>query len=432
MLRKIRYLHLSDNFYPLVTGGTEVFIQKIIDEQLKLQNQYEVLWVCHKSREYESEKVKNLEKYKQFLEPIIQAERSKRFSFQAREVPGFYQLLLKFKPDVVHIHSLGSRTTLNHVSLIKKIGAKILFTLHTPPCSCMGNLLNASHEICNGDLNDFRCTFFRMRSKGIPYFLAKLISFQDGWLLSPNFQNRLSRLLTSRKLTSEMHSSWLKLMNDVDYIQVLSQWGKDMLIRQKIDSNKIHLIRTAGPKKIVLKKPLPRKDNSLKLVFWGRCNPQKGIHIVINALLMLPKEIPISLDIYGPYWENNQYSKNLMLKIDSDKRIKICGNIPNSQLLEKLQNYDLAVIPSIWLETGPLTLLEAFAAGIPVLGTDLGGIKELLTNQKGCFVLPPESSAWKEMFIKILNNKKLIEQFKPPIVRTFYQVNDDIRKVLFN
>ena len=156
--KKIRYLHLSDNFYPLITGGTEIFIQKIINEQIKLKNKYEVLWVCHKTENYDLEKVKNLEEYKKFLEPVVLGGRLERFSFQAKEITGFYQLLLNFKPDFVHIHSLGSTTTIDHIKLIKKLGSKILFTLHTPPCSCMGNLLNASHEICNGELIDSRCT----------------------------------------------------------------------------------------------------------------------------------------------------------------------------------------------------------------------------------------------------------------------------------
>ena len=83
------------------------------------------------------------------------------------------------------------------------------------------------------------------------------------------------------------------------------------------------------------------------------------------------------------------------------------------------------------METGPLSILEAFAAGIPVIGTNLGGIKELLVNKRGCFLLPPNSSAWKEMFIKILKNKKLIEEFKPPMVRTFQEVVNEVGKVIF-
>ena len=89
----------------------------------------------------------------------MQDNRLNTFSFIVKEIPGFNDLLKKFKPDFVHIHSFGSRTTLNHVEAIKNFGAKLIFTLHTPPCSCMGNLLNASHDICKGDLIDTRCTF---------------------------------------------------------------------------------------------------------------------------------------------------------------------------------------------------------------------------------------------------------------------------------
>ena len=41
--KKIKYLHLSDNIYPLVTGGTEIFIEQLINEQINLNEKYDVL-----------------------------------------------------------------------------------------------------------------------------------------------------------------------------------------------------------------------------------------------------------------------------------------------------------------------------------------------------------------------------------------------------
>ena len=64
MQRKIRYLHLSDNFYPDTTGGTEIFIQQFINVQISLSNKYEVMWACHKSNDSEKIKIRNLENYK--------------------------------------------------------------------------------------------------------------------------------------------------------------------------------------------------------------------------------------------------------------------------------------------------------------------------------------------------------------------------------
>ncbi len=421
---------MSDNLYPFITGGTEIFIQQLINVQISLSEKYEVIWACHKFNNSEEIKISNLENYKKSLEPVLQENRLNTFSFIVKEIPGFNDLLNKFKPDIVHVHSFGSRTTINHIEAIKNFGAKLIFTLHTPPCSCMGNLLNASHDICKGELIDTRCTFFRLKRKGIPYFLAKLIAYQNGWPFSANNKNLLSRLLTSRKLTSNMHLSWINLMNQADNIHVLSNWGKDMLINQKISCNKINLIRTAGPQKLSNKKRLPMEDNFLRLVFWGRCKPEKGIHIVIDALLNINKDLPIKLDIYGPYWGDDDYSKKLMKKIKSDSRITNLGNLPQKDLLTKLQYYDLAVVPSIWMETGPLTVIESFAAGLPVVGTNIGGIKELLSDQDGCFLLPPERLAWKNLFLSILNKKIILSKFKPPKIRTFFDVESDFEKLI--
>ena len=430
MNKRIKYLHLSDNFYPFMTGGTEIFIQQFINVQIRLSEKYEVKWACHKHKNLHDVKSKNLENYKIFLEPVSQDDRLNTFSFKAKEIPGFSELLKNFKPDIVHVHSLGSRTTLNHIEAIKNFGAKLIFTLHTPPCSCMGNLLYASHEICNGELTDKRCTFFRLKTKGFPDIFAKLIASQNGWPFSPNNKNLFTRLLTSRQLTSNMHNSWINLINQADHIHVLSNWSQDMILKQKINCKKINLIRTAGPKRLSKKKRLPMQDDFLKLVFWGRCNPEKGLDIVIDAILLLNKDLPIKLDIYGPYWGDTDYSKNLIKKIKFESRIKYCGNLDQKELLKKLQNYDLAVVPSIWMETGPLTILEAFAAELPVAGTNLGGIRELLDNQKGCFLLPSDSLAWRDLFLNILKNKLILSKFKSPKIRTFYDVESDFDKFI--
>ena len=53
MRKRIRYLHLSDSFYPLMTGGTEIFIQQLINVQISLGDKYDVKWVCHKSNNYD-------------------------------------------------------------------------------------------------------------------------------------------------------------------------------------------------------------------------------------------------------------------------------------------------------------------------------------------------------------------------------------------
>ena len=87
MEKRIRYLHLSDNFYPLMTGGTEIFIQQFINAQISLGEKYEVMWACHKEDNFEQKKFNNLENYKIFLEPVLKDNRVNTFAFIVKEIP---------------------------------------------------------------------------------------------------------------------------------------------------------------------------------------------------------------------------------------------------------------------------------------------------------------------------------------------------------
>jgi glycosyltransferase involved in cell wall biosynthesis len=60
-----------------------------------------------------------------------------------------------------------------------------------------------------------------------------------------------------------------------------------------------------------------------------------------------------------------------------------------------MAGYDLIAVPSRWLESGPLVVLEAFAAGVPVLGACLGGVAELVRDGvDGVLVAPDDAPAW--------------------------------------
>ena len=73
-----------------------------------------------------------------------------------------------------------------------------------------------------------------------------------------------------------------------------------MLLRQANRAGKVHLIRTAGPPPLPPRQRTPMQDGSLGLVYWGRCHPLKGHHIVIYAILGLPRDAPVPFNCYGP------------------------------------------------------------------------------------------------------------------------------------
>jgi glycosyltransferase involved in cell wall biosynthesis len=78
-----------------------------------------------------------------------------------------------------------------------------------------------------------------------------------------------------------------------------------------------------------------------------------------------------------------------------------------------LKEYDLVAVPSRWLETGPLVVLEAFAAGVPVLGSDLGGIAELVEHDVNGLLVPPSSVAdWQRALCRFLDDPTLLSRLR--------------------
>jgi glycosyltransferase involved in cell wall biosynthesis len=84
-----------------------------------------------------------------------------------------------------------------------------------------------------------------------------------------------------------------------------------------------------------------------------------------------------------------------------------------ARVVETLAGYDAPIVPSQWLETGPLTVLESFAAGVPVIGSDLGGIGELVAHDgDGWLVRHGDSDAWRAALRRIATDRALLERLR--------------------
>ena len=69
----------------------------------------------------------------------------------------------------------------------------------------------------------------------------------------------------------------------------------------------------------------------------------------------------------------------------ADKRIRWLGFVNQAQFFQEI---DILVVPSIWHDTAPLVILEAYSHGIPVLGSNRGGIPELICPDTGWSMNP--------------------------------------------
>jgi len=89
----------------------------------------------------------------------------------------------------------------------------------------------------------------------------------------------------------------------------------------------------------------------------------------------------VNLKLYGNF-PDTEYVKKLDPVVNSDERIDLMENFGRTQLTKILAGIDILVMPSICYEAYGLSILEAFANKIPVIATDIGGIPDIVHDER--------------------------------------------------
>lgn len=129
------------------------------------------------------------------------------------------------------------------------------------------------------------------------------------------------------------------------------------------------------------------QEDDFVMVFSGRVTAEKGIMQLIEAMTLLQDLPRIKLLVIGSSFYGNDDNENSFAKALREKaahlsdRIIFTGFIPYAQMPNYLQIADIAVIPSVWDDPFPTTVLEAQATGLPIISTRRGGIPEQITEE---------------------------------------------------
>lgn len=203
--------------------------------------------------------------------------------------------------------------------------------------------------------------------------------------------------------------------NLIDAFVTTNQFMYSMMIEAGYSQNLLHCIQTFVDTDTFLPGESERGNFG---VYVGRLDHPKGVHIILDAALKLKKTSELQgfhIKIAGSGHERD-YVDSLHKQVCDhhlEDMIEFCGDIPPNMIPELMGKAKFSIIPSIWYENLPNTLLESFACGTPVIGSDIGSISMAIEEGKNGFLfIPGDGSSLADVIIQYLKSPDLARRMQ--------------------
>ena len=413
----------------MAMAGTEVYTHTLATMQKS--SGHEVAIVTPHIDHYRPGKINehyvydNIDVY-QFLEAGDPTDRQIHYGNKKPSgLENFKQLILKLSPEVIHFHELNRSIglTIEHVKIAKQYGAKVILTIHLSSYTCNTNVLIKDGKICNGKIQENACsvcsytTLFKVPSILSVPLAAISILFRKTGLTNKLIDGRAATLLRVPANIQRIKKELRDLIDNLDQFVTYAKWYKRILLENGVPENKITVVPAAlvTTKKNENYKLFKQTELPVKMVFIGRIQPQKGIHLIIEAIRNFSVE-QVQIDIYGKEEETNFY-KQCIKDTRNISNINWKGLLDRDQVLESLSHYDILCLASTFSEMSPLVIQEAFASGIPVLASKVYGNMEQVQHLHNGMLFEFNSSKSLQKQIQLLiDNPDLLQQMKNNVV----------------
>jgi glycosyltransferase involved in cell wall biosynthesis len=306
---------------------------------------------------------------------------------------GLRDYLQEFRPDVVHFMHLQGLSAAA-IPIVKKLGISTLYTATDFWTVCpVVDLRRHDGSICIGpDLAHCpRCLASRQPSS----LVAALVRRTPGSLLrtagaipSPLLPAKPLPLRQIKEI-SERPAYIREQINTLDRVIAPTRLTRNLLISNGVVPELVEVSRYGVDTTNIKRIPRRKKATSgVRFGFIGTLGPHKGCDLLIRAFKRLPRAAEATLSIHGGGEEFSAFQKELKRLARWDARITFVGPFPPPRVGEVLAALDVLIVPSRWYENTPMVIYEAFAAGVPVVATDLGGMSEVVEHGKNGLLFP--------------------------------------------
>ena len=370
---------LMVNKFHYLKGGSEKYYFELAE--LLKENGHEVAFFSMKD-----EKNIKTDCKEYFVEPIDLNTGSKLKAldviYSKENKKKMEEALEEFKPDIVHLNNFQRQLSASIIDPIKKRNIPIVFTAHDVQAICPAIIMmDNDKNICEKCMKGKYLNCIKKKcNKGST--LKSIVGALEGYYY------RAKNIYT----------------NKIDFIITPSEFYRGKMIEDGIPENKIKALHNFVELKDY---DLETSDEEYALYF-GRLSKEKGILNLINAFTKL-KEGKLYIAGEGPEKETIE---NIIKENKLEDRVKLLGFLNSDQMKETIRKCKFVVVPSIWYENCPYSVMETLAIGKPVIGADIGGIPELVINDRsGLTYKYDDIEDLSNKMKKLFKNEELVKEF---------------------
>jgi glycosyltransferase involved in cell wall biosynthesis len=270
------------------------------------------------------------------------------------------ELMQRERPDVVHVHNTFPVISPAVYYAANEAGIPVVQTLHNFRMLCPAGTLFRDGHVCEDCVG-----------KRIP------------WSGAIHGCYRGSRLATAAGAamiaTHNYKQTWNKAVSA--YI-ALTRFARDKFIQAGFPAEKI----VVKPNYLPADPGIGEGKGNYAL-FVGRLTPEKGIATLLEAWREIGNELPLHIAGDGPLASEVEKAANSLAGVTWLKWL------PRAEILQRMKDASVLILPSTWYEGFPVIIAEAFAVGLPVIASDLGSMSTIVEHKRTGLHFEPGNAA---------------------------------------
>ena len=283
-------------------------------------------------------------------------------------------LLCEVRPDVAHLHNIYHHLSPSILPVLRRHGIPVVMTLHDLRLLCPAIHMLRQGQVCERCKGGrfWEAVAGRCVKDSRPASLLAALETANQWHRRL-YPRTVSRFLCPSAFYTAKYQEWgypaEKLTHLPNFVDT-AQWDPALL---------------------------PTAPSRDRYLFFGRLSREKGLTTLLEAQALWeataaaggPPALPLEIAGTGPA-EDGLRRRAVELGLAT---VTFRGGLGREDLLDALGRARFSVLPSEWYENGPMAALESLAAGVPLVGTAIGGIPEMIVDGITGVIAPPRDPA---------------------------------------